>query len=149
MTITQRDIQVRDLAAAPVPARWLARVSAAVLSIAVAVVHVIDQGGIPGAKDPSYMGTGYHLLEIAAVLVAAWLLARPTVAAWVLALGVGAGPFLGYLLSRGPGLPGYTDDRGNWGEPLGLVSLAVELALIVSSATVLLRARRTELAASR
>ncbi len=32
---------------------------------------------------------------------------------------------MGYVLSRGPGLPDYTDDRGNWGEPLGVVNLIV------------------------
>lgn len=33
------------------------------------------------------------------------------------------------MLSRGPGLPDYTDDRGNWTEPIGLWSLALELTL--------------------
>ena len=51
--------------------------------------------------------------------------------AWGVAVLVGLGPILGYVLSRGPGLPGYTDDRGNWTEPLGLLSLAVEALLVV------------------
>ena len=38
---------------------------------------------------------------------------------------------LGYVLTRGPGLPDATDDRGNWGEPLGVASLVVEAILIL------------------
>jgi hypothetical protein len=52
----------------------------------------------------------------------------------VTATGVAVGPLLGYVLSRGPGLPGYDDDRGNWTEPLGLVSLGVEVLLLALAA---------------
>lgn len=51
--------------------------------------------------------------------------------AWAFALGVGAGPLIGYVLSRGPGLPNYTDDRGNWSEPLGIISLVAEGLLVL------------------
>src|SRR5207302_8155149 len=54
-------------------------------------------------------------------------------AIWLLAAFVAAAPLLGYTLSRGPGLPAYTEDRGNWTEPLGVISLAVEMALLVLS----------------
>ena len=40
---------------------------------------------------------------------------------------------LGFVLTRGPGLPDATDDRGNWGEPLGVASLVVEGLLIILS----------------
>ena len=33
---------------------------------------------------------------------------------WLLAVGVAAGPIIGYVLTRGPGLPDAMDDRGNW-----------------------------------
>lgn len=108
--------------------------SAAVLSVGVAVIHVIDQGGFPGSKDPSYLGLGYYLLEVSAVIVAALLLlprTRASIATWTLAVGVGLGPVAGYCLSRGPGLPNYTDDIGNWTETLGVISLVIEVLLIV------------------
>jgi len=38
---------------------------------------------------------------------------------------------LGYLLSRGPGLPDYSDDIGNWAEPLGMASLLIEGCLVM------------------
>lgn len=118
---------------------WLARLAGAALCAAVAVIHVIDQGGIPGDKTPSYVGAGYYAVEIIGVATAVLLLAGPLLIGWFLAVGVGAGPFLGYVLSRGPGLPGYTSDVGNWTEPLGLVSLAVEGVLVVLAATLFLR----------
>lgn len=44
---------------------------------------------------------------------------------------------IGFALSRGPGLPGYSDDKGNWTELLGLQALAVEVLLLVLAAVVL------------
>jgi hypothetical protein len=106
--------------------------AAAALAILVAAVHVVDQGGVPGTKSPAYVAVGYWVLEAVALLVAATLYARnATRALWVIALGVAAGPLIGFVLSRSSGLPGYRDDRGNWGEPLGVVSLVVEALLLV------------------
>ena len=90
-------------------------------------IHIIDQGGLPGSKDPEYAQILYYILEVAGVVSAALLLTRYTRLGWVLSLGVAAAPMLGYVLSRGPGAPGYTDDIGNWAEPLGVLSLIVEV----------------------
>ena len=112
-----------------------ARTAAALLSLTVAWIHVQDQGGFPGDKTPHYVAIGYYLLEAAGVLCAvlmfAGLKARLFRVDWLLAAGVALGPLLGYVLSRGPGLPDYGDDKGNWTEPLGLVSLVVEGALLI------------------
>jgi hypothetical protein len=103
-------------------------VAGAALCLAVAV-----------SKTPTYVSVGYYALEIIGVVAAGLLIAGVTRAGWFLAVGVAAGPFVGYVLSRGPGLPGYTSDVGNWTEPLGLVSLAVEAALFALAATLVLR----------
>lgn len=130
------------------PAHYAPRVLAALLSVAVAVIHLVDQGGVPGSKTPSYVQTLYYVLEAVGVLVAVALLLPPlrfVRAAWVLAVGVAAGPLVGYALSRGPGLPDYTDDKGNWTEPIGVASLVVEGVLLVLAgvaAARLLPARR-------
>lgn len=121
---------------------WLVRVIGVLLALAVVVVHVIDQGGLPGSKDPGYVGIGYYILEIAGVVAAALLLSRLARTGWFLAIGVAAGPLVGYVLSRGPGLPDYDDDRGNWTEPLGLLSLAVEAVLLILSVTMFMRSSR-------
>ncbi len=110
-------------------ARW----AGALLSLAVAAIHVVDQGGITATRDPYYIGVAYHVLEITAVVTAVLLLIGLVRLGWLLATGVAVGPLLGYVLSRGPGLPDYSDDIGNWTEPLGLVSLAVEGARLLLS----------------
>ncbi|MGB9049298.1 MAG: hypothetical protein WCC47_18270 [Pseudonocardiaceae bacterium] len=118
------------------------RVVGLVGCLAVAAIHVIDQGGLPGSKGPGYVQILYYLLEIACLVAAALLLDRFARLGWFLSLGVAAGPILGYVLSRGPGLPDYTDDIGNWAEPLGVISLVVEGILLILAATSLLTSRR-------
>jgi hypothetical protein len=112
----------------------------ALLCAAVAYIHIVDQGGVTGTKDPAYMQAGYYAIEVTAVIAGLMLLTlRRSVAAWFLAIGVAAGPFVGYVLTRTTGLPGAMDDRGNWSEPLGVVSLVVEAALLVLAAALFLR----------
>jgi hypothetical protein len=118
------------------------RATAALLCLGVSVIHVIDQGGIPGSKDPAYVGAGYYVLEIVGVIAALLLIQSGSVLGWLLALGVAAGPIVGYILSRGPGLPDYSDDKGNWNEPLGVVSLIVEGFLFLLALVPILSARR-------
>ena len=67
---------------------------------------------------------------------------------WFLAIGVAAGPLVGYILSRGPGLPNYDDDKGNWTEPLGLISLVVEGVLLILAIALFLRTARVGSAAT-
>jgi hypothetical protein len=107
--------------------------------LAVAAIHVIDQGGVPGTKGPEYVQILYYALELAGVLAAALLLTKHARAGWLLSLGVAAGPIVGYVLSRGPGLPDYTDDIGNWAEPLGVGSLVVEGILLILTVVLLRR----------
>jgi len=121
-----------------------ARLAAAGLCLAVAVIHLKDQGGIPGDKAPTYVGIGYYLLEIGAVVAIALLLSRVYRRGWLLAIGVALGPLIGYVLSRGPGMPRYSDDRGNWTETIGVLSLIVEGLLLVLS--LIAASRRDDLA---
>src|SRR6476469_4299534 len=52
----------------------VAGVVGALLALAVAYSHVADQGGFPGDKSPAYIGIGYYVLEVVAVVVALALL---------------------------------------------------------------------------
>ena len=132
------------------------RVLGAALALGVAYAHVKDQGGFPGDKEPGYVGVGYYLLELAGLGVALALLAggshggvagtavsRQLRKVWALTLGVAVGPILGFVLSRGPGLPNYSDDKGNWSEPLAVASLIIEGLLLLIAAGVLLHTART------
>lgn len=123
---------------------WIVQLIGAVGCLAVTVIHVMDQGGLPGSKTPEYVQIGYYILEIAGILAAMLLLLNWAKTGWFLSLGVAAGPIIGYVLSRGPGLPDYTDDIGNWTEPLGVISLVVEGVLFIIAMSCLLAIRRSD-----
>jgi hypothetical protein len=120
------------------------RVTGALLALAIAAVHVADQGGITVLNTPSWLGWAFRLIEAGAVLTAVLLvLPRPawlfrSWLGWAGGLLLGAGPLLGYLVSRTVGLPGDPGDVGNWDYWVGTVSLFIEAALIVLSLTMLL-----------
>ena len=121
-----------------------ARVAASVLAVLVTVIHVSDQGGLTALKEPAYVGQGYRLLELGGVVVAVLLLLAPMrhrFLGWLLALGVAVGPIVGFVLSRGPGLPSSVDDKGNWTELLGLQALTVEAVLLTLAGVVVLARR--------
>jgi hypothetical protein len=118
------------------------RLLAAVLCLGVAAVHVIDQAGLPGTKDPGYVQGLYYALELGGILTAIALLIPRFPVRWLFPVLIAAGPIVGYVLSRGPGLPGYSDDIGNWAEPLGIVSVVIELALLGVSLRLLGVSRR-------
>src|SRR4051812_42410295 len=85
MTSARREMRGWEIAA---------RVVGALLCAAVAYIHVKDQGGITGTKDPAYMQVGYYLIEVIGVATAVMLLTlRRSLTAWFLAMGVAAGPF--------------------------------------------------------
>jgi hypothetical protein len=139
------------------------RFTGALLAVAVAAVHVADQGGITAMASPAWIGWGYRLIEIGGLVTALILLlpggARPGPVrigqvslgpawfgpasfGWAAGVLLGAGPFAGYIASRTVGVPGDPGDVGNWGYWVGTVSLLVEAALILLSAGMLLAARQ-------
>jgi hypothetical protein len=106
------------------------------LALAVAIIHLQDQGGLLGHQSPDWLKFGYYAIEIGATLTAGMIVRGKTLG-WVFALVASAGPFIGYVLSRTVGVPGDPGDIGNWGYTLGTVSLIVEGVLfLVAVATV-------------
>ena len=62
-----------------------------------------------------------------------------------MALGASAGPLISYVVSRSVGLPlEHREEVGNWTEPLGLASLAVEGVVVLIAAGALARLTRAE-----
>ena len=120
----------------------------ALLAVAVAAVHVADQGGVTALADPTWIGWGYRLIEVGGVLTAMILLLPrpawfgPAWLGWAAGALLGAAPFLGYVASRTVGVPGDSADVGNWGYWVGTVSLLVEAALVMLSVSMLLAMRQ-------
>jgi hypothetical protein len=136
------------------------RLVGALLALAVSAVHIADQGGMAVFASPDWMGWGYRLIEAGGVVTAVALLlgplappaarsARPSWAllarqlGWAAGALLGAGPFLGYVVSRTIGMPGDARDVGNWGHWVGTVSLLVEAALVALSVSMLLALRQS------
>ena len=56
---------------------------------------------------------------------------------WLLTLGVAMVPLVGYVVLRSVGLPGYTDEVGNWGEPVEILGLLLEATLLLAAVSAL------------
>jgi hypothetical protein len=126
----------------------MVRAVGAMLALAVAAVHVTDQGGVTVLTSPDWIGWGYRIIEVGGVLTALVLLlpypARLTAwAGWAAGALLGVGPFVAYILSRTVGVPGDPGDVGNWGYWVGTVSLFVEAALVLLSVSMLLSLRQS------
>jgi hypothetical protein len=128
------------LTAAPVIA---VRFAGALLALAIAAVHVADQGGVTTLASPNWLGWGFRLIEAGGVLIA-FILLLPWSAwlGWAAAVLLGLGPLTGYITTRSVGLPGDRGDVGNWGYWVGTESLIIEAALIVLSIAMLLAYRQ-------
>lgn len=113
------------------------------LLLQIALIHLIDQEWFAFAKGPSYVQTGYTLIEIVGLITAATLLVRRHWLVWLLAFGAAVGPLGGFIMSRSFGMPNYTDDIGNWTEPLGIASVLVEVGVMVIAGRELLKVWRT------
>jgi hypothetical protein len=113
----------------------------------IGLIHLLDS--VDTYHETRWLFWAYVLLMAATVIVGGAVLNRPgprwTVAAAIVALA----PMIGYVLSRTTGLPGADDDIGNWTEPLGLASLWVEGAVVLTAASVLARAPRAAPAPAR
>lgn len=133
------------------PPEYAIRLIGALLALAVAGVHVADQGGITAFNSPpDWLGWAFRIIEVSGVLTAALLLLpRSGWLGWAAGALLGLGPFVSYLTSRSIGLPGDHADVGNWGYWVGTDSLMVEAALVILSVTMLLPTARTVMAGRR
>jgi hypothetical protein len=106
-----------------------ARISAAIGLLAVASLHVAAAGD----EDVRLVYWSFIALAAACVVAAAWVVLDGR-RARALVLALAALPIAGYVLSRTIGLPGATDDIGEWADSLGIAALAVEAALVALAA---------------
>ena len=121
---------------APPRFRMLA-VPAALGLLAIAVVHLID--GPMSLSDQFYVGALELALAAACVPLAAMLLTRPVTALWHATGVLCTAALLVFIATRTVGLPGSTDDIGNWGQLIGLLSLVFEAAVVTLAAAAVRR----------
>ena len=104
--------------------------------VAIALIHILQ---LPDAfAEIGYLGALFIAAVATCLLLAGVLTRTSDDLAWAAAGGLAALILLGYVLSRSVGLPGFTDDVGEWSEAPGLASMVVESLLIVVSGAVLL-----------
>jgi hypothetical protein len=119
------------------------RRSAVVLGLfAIAGVHILD---LPAKwEETFYLALGY----IAIIVVAAVLIERLTVRGsrldYLASTFLSVAVLLGYIVNRTVGMPGAMDDIGNWFEPLGLLSLGIEIFAVWHSVAGYLAIRKIE-----
>jgi hypothetical protein len=116
-----------ERAAVPV-SEQAARLLAILGMAAIAVIHILDAPGtFEGVK---YIFWLYIAIIVGAIPFSILLLQWPSRLAWIGPALLAAGPLIGFLLTRSVGLPGDSDDIGNWLESLGLASMFVEVAVL-------------------
>jgi hypothetical protein len=92
--------------------------------IAIALIHMLE---LPDAMAAiGYIGGLFIAAVVACLAVAAVLTRTSDDRAWAAAGGLATVILLGYIVSRWVGLPGFTDDVGDWSERLGLASMVAE-----------------------
>ena len=100
----------------------------------IAVVHILQA---PEAFDATfYLGFLFCLAVVACLILAAAVATTNDSRVTELAGAFASLILLLYLISRCFGLPAFTDDKGVWDEPLGLLSMVFEgLVICVTAAT--------------
>jgi hypothetical protein len=110
------------------------RASAVIGLAGIALVHVIDAPD--KFSELPYVGVMFLGLILATLGAAALLVRKDDPRAWLLALLLAGATMLGFVVSRVVGLPGdHKSDVGNWSEPLGLVSLLIEVCVVSLAVT--------------
>lgn len=90
----------------------------------VIAVHVMD---LPGKiSEVPYLGVMYIGVIVLAGVLMQRIMKRPSHRDYLAVAGLAGAVFIGFVINRTVGMPGATDDIGNWLEPLGLLSLVVE-----------------------
>ena len=117
--------------------RWILAIGA----FAAAAAHVPVIG--PHLSEAPYMGGLFIVLTAACVGLGVAALTKDVLAVYAMSVVTCGLAILGYVATRLVGFPMLGDDVGNWLEPLGLVSIGSEAAVVVAAVSVLRSATST------
>jgi threonine/homoserine efflux transporter RhtA len=97
--------------------------------LSVAIIGLVHLYMVPQEYgEVAYMGVLFGINFIAAIIAAVGIY-RQENWGWLLGVGIAIGSLIGYILSRTVGLPGMEIEA--WLQPIGVLSLVVELAFIM------------------
>lgn len=107
----------------------------------IGAIHILD---LPGklAETP-YLAAFYIALVIAAFVLTERLFIVGSRRDFIAAAALSAAVIVGFTINRTVGMPGATGDIGNWLEPLGLLSLVVEVFVLWQSVAAVVGLSRT------
>jgi hypothetical protein len=117
-----------------------------VSALALAAVHLAEMP--EEFEEAPYLGVLFALGGLALIGAAVGLMRQSmNRIAWMTGALVAVGMFVGYALSRTVGLPGLEIEE--WGEPLGVLSLVLEVVLVAAAAVALLSSSKRRTAVER
>ncbi len=110
--------------------------------VGIIAVHLMD---LPGKMEKvPYIGFMYIGVILAAGFLIHRIISGATRNDYLAAATLAAAVIVGYIVNRTVGMPGATDDIGNWWEPLGFLSVVVEAWVIVLGLTAARSNTRTQ-----
>ena len=112
----------------------------ALAAVVAAVAHIPVIA--PHLDEAPYMGGLFIALTGACLLLAGAVLAYDSALVYLASAVTCGAAVLGYAATRLVAFPMLADDVGNWFEPLGVVSILTETAVVVLSLLALSGARR-------
>lgn len=115
-------------AASPAATGAIRRGLAAAGLVAIAAIHLAD---LPDKlAEVPYLGWAYIGLIAACLVLAELVITRADRRLMAASAGLAAAVLVGFAVNRTVGMPNAMDDIGNWTEPLGMISLLVEAAVV-------------------
>jgi hypothetical protein len=94
----------------------------------IAAVHLAD---LPDKmQEVPYLGWAYIGLIAASLVLAELVTTRADRRLMAASAALSTAVLLGFVINRTIGMPNAMDDIGNWTEPLGMISLLIEAAVI-------------------
>jgi hypothetical protein len=139
---TAADTEVStDFYWAPMRFRW--RWALTVCAVIGAAAHVPVVG--EHLRVAPYMGEEFIVLIVGCLLIGAAAPICDSAALYLLAVVAGGLAIAGYAATRIVAFPHLADDVGNWFEPLGVVSIVAEAAVVVIALCALASQREAHL----
>ncbi|WP_231556509.1 hypothetical protein, partial [Cryobacterium sp. MLB-32] len=100
------------------------RMAVGISLASIAAIHVLDLQS--KLEEVPYIGVMYILVIVASLILMERLFVVGSRLDFIASAVVAGVVILGFVVNRTVGMPGATDDIGNWFEPLGLLSILVE-----------------------